>query len=238
MQVGEKGAGSRKLTLARTTFWAFIWITAIVLLAFRFYSPSAHSFEHTYQTSVPPGTLSTERWGWDFFSEGLYVLAWFIPLTAAFMVDAPTSKGRRVFHLIVLVLLFIWFSVQLVWTSVDWSKANQTGADNFSNPFNDDRWCCIYFALPGAPCVNTAACVPGVGAGDLKPNGVALFRFWFNVLLMIITVVDFALTMAVFNRAVQAFLVEFSQTREPLMEATQIQQQHAYSGRSKRGYRN
>lgn len=229
-----QGAGSYRLTQVRTVFWGFIWIVTIVLLAFRFYSPLARTFEHTYQTSTPPGSLSSERWNWDFFSEGLYVLAWFIPLTAAFMIDAPTSRGRRVFHLIVLVLLFIWFAIQLVWASVDWSKANGFEVDNYDNPFNDDRWCCIYFALPGAPCVNTVACVPGVGAGDLKPNGAALFRYWFNVLLMVVTAVDFVLTAVVFTRAVQAFLVEFGQTREPLLEASQI----PYARRPKRGFKN
>jgi len=215
-----EGKGSYRLTQTRAFFWGYIWILVIVLLTFRLYSPSAHTFEHTYQTSTPPGTLSSQRWGWDFVSESFYVLAWLIPMTAAFMVDAPVSRGRRTFHLAVLVLLCIWFTVQLVWSSVDWSKANDFDPGNFYNPFNDDRWCSIYFALPGAPCVNIVAFVPGVGAGDLNPNPVALYRFWFNVVLLVAVVLDFALTMTMFRNAVQMFLTEFDQQNaEPLLQS-------------------
>ena len=37
---------------------------------FRFWSPMAADFKHTYECSDPPGMLLTERWGFWFVSEG------------------------------------------------------------------------------------------------------------------------------------------------------------------------
>lgn len=222
--------GKYYLVRARTIMWAFFWIFVVILIVFRFYSPSAATFIHTYQTSTPPGTLVSERWKWDFWSESLYVLSWLIPASLAFMIDARKSRGRRIFHQIVLILLFIWFTVQLAWGIADWTNANKSDTSNYDNPFNDDRWCCVYFNLPGAPCVNTMACDPGVGAGDLKPNGVALYRFWFNIVLWILVIVDFVLTLTVWLNAARITTRLFVDMEQPLMS-----NKASYNGRSKRG---
>jgi len=230
--------GKYYLTRARTIMWAFFWIFVVLLIIFRFYSPSAHTFTHTYQTSVPPGTLSSQRWKWDFWAESLYVLAWLVPATLAFMIDARLSRWRRVFHLLVLILLFIWFVVQMAWGIADWANANKTDMSNYDNHFNDERWCCIYYNLPGAPCTNTAACSPAVGAGDLKPNGVALYRFWFNIVLIVMVVVDFALTLTVWINAAR-ILTRLPEGTDPSMEQQLLPmannaQHQGYSGRAKR----
>lgn len=220
-------AGSRVLR-AVTWGWVFVWIFSIAVLPFMFYVPAATVFRHTYETSAPPGTLVSDRWNFEFWVVGLYVLLWLIPLSFAFMLGAPYSAGRRVFHLILITLLFIWYTVLLVIGAVQWANANKTDVDNYDNPANDDRWCCVYFNLPGAPCVNTAPCVPGVGAGDLTVDHVFLMQFWYNVVLMLAVVVDYVYVWFVLKRAVD---IAMRESAEPLMD--NYARGHAYRGRRK-----
>jgi hypothetical protein len=171
---------------------------------FTFYNPTAHSFKHTYQESLVPGTLITERWTFRFFEVALYALLILIPFTGAFMLASPRDHGRMLFHLILVVILFFWMMALLVIGGIDWTRANNVDTGNFDNPANDPRWCCIHYALPGAPCENTAACVPAVGTADLIVNRLFLFQFWFNVAFILLLVVDFAVTLGPYRYGVRA----------------------------------
>lgn len=188
--------------------WVYAFVFAIVFAIFSFYTPTAYAPKHTYQTSVPPGTLQSDRWGFQFIVIGMYTLVWFVPLTLGFLADRPLSSFRFGVHLTVLVVLFIWLAVVMGFGIFDWVHANGTSSANYDNPANDDRWCCVHFALPGAPCVNTAPCVPAVGVNDLTTNGTFLFRFWYTVVFLVAIILDFTLLMATFRPAVLTYLRE------------------------------
>lgn len=198
----------RRIKTATWYFWLYIAIFTATMLIFRFYSPTAQIYRHTYEISTPPGTLVSDRWSFDFVLESLFVLLWLIPISAGFMLTFPGIAAPTTIHLITLVLLGIWYMVALGFGIYDYVNANGTAPENYLNPANDPRWCCVYFNLPGAPCVNTVACVPGVGADMLTVNGTFLFRFWFNVVLILFIVFDFFYTLLVYKRATNDFLKE------------------------------
>ena len=185
-------------------FWLYIAFFTAVMLIFRFWSPTAANFEHTYQLGTPPGTLRSQRWSWLFVREGLYVLLWLVPLSAAFMIGKPGEGAATTVHIVLLLFLGIWF---LLVTSVgihDWATANPDPTDpadagkSLRNPATDLRWCCVYFGVPGVPCINTAPCNPAVGAADLTVDPSFLFTFWYGVVLLVLMAFDFFFTVLVF----------------------------------------
>jgi len=200
-----------RLGRAKLGGWAFIFVFWAVMIPLGFWVPTAWPTEFTYETSTPPGTLVSTRWDWQFWSVGMYVLLWTIPITLAFALSYPMSFSVRTFHIVLLLLLFIWFVVQMVFGIVYYARANGTESDNYDNPANDPRWCCVYFNLPGAPCQNTVACVPGVGIGDLMVDKSFLFRFYYNIVLIVFIIVDFFYVWLVLKRSTEGVLAEKGQ---------------------------
>ena len=80
---------------------------------------------------------------------------------------------------------------------------------------HDDRWCCVYFNLPGAPCAQSVACNPGVGAQDLTTNGVFLWNLWWSFIFFIFVVLDFILSLAVLRPAFEKVMLK-EQARQAL----------------------
>jgi preprotein translocase subunit SecG len=174
---------------ARGLVWVYIFFFALVLLLQTFYTPTAATFVHTYELGTPPGTLLSKRWSFDFVLIGFYSVVWLVPLSAAFAVSAR-ERWRQVLHNTIAVLLLLWLVAVFIVGCVDWASANSADPGNFFNRANDPRWCCVYFALPGAPCANTVACTPGVGAADLIVNRSFLFQVWMTFVLAALLVVD------------------------------------------------
>ena len=87
------------------------------------------------------------------------------------------------------------------------------------NMAHDDRWCCVYYNLPGAPCSQTTACNPGVGASDLITNRVFLWNLWWSFIFFIFVVLDFILSMAVLRPAFEKEML-----REQAKEARRDEQ--------------
>lgn len=185
----------------------FAFVFAIAFFPLLFYTTTAYAPQHTYQLGSPPGTLRTERFSFDFFAIGLYNLIWFIPLTLLFLADRPSNGGRFALHITVLVILFVWFMIIIGFGIYDWANANKTTPSHFDNPANDDRWCCVHFSLPGAPCLNTVAC-PGVGVNDLGVNGSFLFRMFYTIVLQVVLLLDFIIMMSMVQPAVANYVRE------------------------------
>lgn len=195
--------------LNQRRFWLWIWILiwAIVLILFLFWTPTATNFEHTFQKPPSsPGTLRSDRWSRDFWFTGTLVVLFLIPLTAAFMSDSPTSHDRRKLHVFLVVLLFIYFVVVMILWAFDYAAANKPEVGNARNRANDDRWCCVNFALDPTACDNTASCTPGVGQADLITNRSFVFKFWMLFACNVMMILDFIYVMGFFQVAVQNYL--------------------------------
>lgn len=202
-----------KPSTARIVAWVYIFTYWAVFTIFSFYAPTAADFTYTYQYGTPPGTLTTRRWTYDFVVVGFFALLWTIPITLAFVLDddkgtVSKSTGERYFwrqyvHNALVIILLLWYFITFVISSIDWANANKSNVGNYYNRANDPRWCCVYFNLPGAPCVNTASCSPGVGASDLVTNRVFLFQYWFGFVLVIALVFDLLLMICLVNPSYQ-----------------------------------
>jgi len=203
-----------RLESRKTFVWVGIFVFSAFLMAYIGYAVNTISYGHTYLRSSPPGTLYSQRGDVYHWFGGLSLLAFLIPLTAALMVAAPpftediTGKlyragtKRRVFHMMVVVLLFLFFMTVMGVKANDYSKANLATAGNARNRANDDRWCCVHYALAPGDCPNTIACTPGVGGADLVVNPLFLYDFWMLVVLIILIILAFICVMWVFQPAV------------------------------------
>lgn len=205
----------------RSILWWGIFAFSVCLSLYLFYTPVTTIFEYTFQKPPSaPGTLFSERWSRDFFFIGTLVLLWLVPLTAAFMSDSPCRHGRQVLHVIVVLMLWVYFMVVMGFWIFDFAKANQGTAANQRNRANDDRWCCVHYVLAGAACENTAMCA-GVTAADFVVNPAFLWRFWWLIVFIFFLVIDFYYTIRWFQPAIKAYINEVNGIQESAPEQEQ-----------------
>ena len=198
----------------RTAVWIGIGVFSAILIAYAFFGMTASNFEYTFLRGSPPGTLRNDRLSVNFWFTGSIIVLFLVPLTSALMSDNPLQTWRVWAHVIVLLFLWIYFAVVLGLYSDNYAHANEATAANARNQANDDRWCCVYFGLPGSECLNTMACVPAVPPAELGVNSVFLYKFWFNVVVLVLMVVDFIYTMFWFKPAANDYIVSIRQKRE------------------------
>lgn len=216
------------LDVARQVLWAFMLIFCAATFVYLFYGPTASTYTYTFQLPPStPGNLISNRWDADFFFTGSLQLLWLVPLTAAFMSDKALSTGRRYFHIITTLLLLVYFVVILIyWGVAFYSKANLGSSTNAGNPANDNRWCCIYYSLPGSQCVNTVPC-PGIGAIDLVTNGLFLWKFWWLFVFLLFMVAELVYVFAFFQVAVTQFNIAKKLEKQSSSTNTDDQEEQA-----------
>ncbi len=204
-------------------WWGNLFFTTFLII-YAGYAITATSFEHTYQKPPSaPGTLQSERWSRDFFFVGSLIVLFLVPLTAAFMSDSPTARSsadccrgmfwRQLVHIFVVIILWIYFMVVMGFWAYDYGRANQGTVANQNNRANDDRWCCVHYAI-ATICDNTAVC-PGLSAADLVISPLFLWRFWWLIVFLIFLMIDFVYTLAWFQPAVKNYLDELDEKNSP-----------------------
>ena len=218
---------SRRLDNARWWYWLYLFVFVTSMLFYRGWTPAAAIYRHTYNLSSPPGTLTSDRWTRPFVEDVLSVVLWLVPFTAAFMLCYMAQTWLHVFRAIMLFLFFAYFLVIFGFGCRDWTHANRGTTENALNPANDYRWCGVYFNLPGVECENSVAYTPGIGAGDLVVNKDFLFKFWFNVVLILFVVFDFFYMLKVYRAEVYRYSLRLLKQLESASETTQQQQQPA-----------
>jgi hypothetical protein len=205
-----------RLNETRRLLW--VWITtftAIILLSVT-YGPTASTYKYTFvEPPTAPGTLITERWSYDFIFTASMCMMILAPLTMAYMSDASQMEARRNLHVIIVVLLMIYFTAVCVTWSFNAARANQATTANARNPANDPRWCCVNYGLPASECYN-APCA-GVGQGDLVINAVFLFKYVFVWLYVALLAVDLLITLCVFRPRVYEYVETRSGVKKPLL---------------------
>jgi hypothetical protein len=199
---------------AKVIGWVYILVFTIAFLLYGFYSPTASIFEDTYERNYNPTDLYfSQRWSPQFFYVGSVVFLCLVPLTLAFALDdtdgSQTRGGslvfrRFIFHLIMVVILMIWFGITvLIFGSINWANANRGEASNAFNMANDRKWCCFYFTLETG-CFTKTPCNVGGSITDLTVNGVFLFYYWFGVAFIVLMLVDVLLVLLVIKPAYHA----------------------------------
>ena len=188
--------------------WAFIFIFWACGTVWLWYGPSANSFPRQFDLTTPGvGTLSTKRWSFDFWISAMYVMVWTLPITLAFAMDGPTAKWRLTTHNVFVVLFSLWLLATFIHGCIFWGNANSSEPEYFGNLAHDDRWCCVYYTKSGAPCAQSGACNPGVGASDLKTSGPFLWNLWWSFVFFVFFVLDFILSMCVLRPAFEKEII-------------------------------
>lgn len=142
-------------------------------------------------------------------------LAWFIPLTALFMIAFPDQSWLRAMHLVVaLVLLIFFLAIMVIW-AIDLHDTNKQSAINVLNIFNDPRWCLVSAnrALAPGTCTNLVDSVPPVTQDKLGTNVAAAYVFGLLVVFLIFLLIDVLYTWLVFN----AYMREYEMSKKPPM---------------------
>ena len=184
---------------AEIGYWVFVIVWLIAWLVFAFWLFTTSNFIHTYQLpSNTPGTLTSTYWSWDFVRVGLLTLWILVPFSGLFMIWTRSSDGVGV-HMVLGIVLLIWFLIMMAFDINDITKANLPPSDpnwKSDNQATDIRWCCIYGGQPGTErvCANQVPCVPPVGVSQLGVNGDYVFRFAFNLIFIAFLIFDIVFT--------------------------------------------
>jgi hypothetical protein len=204
----------KALNRHRFAVWCGILLFTL-LLAGQIWGPvTASNYEYTFLRGSPPGTLRNDRGSINYIFTGSIILLIFAPLTAAFMSDNTLEKRRITLHVVVVILLWVYFMVVMgIWAN-DYLHANEATAANAHNQANDERWCCINYMIPGSDCPNNLACSPPVPPAELVPNQVFLAKFWINVVFIIFLMIDAAYTTWCFRPAVLAYHASLEQRKK------------------------
>lgn len=189
---------------ARYGAWVFGFIFLLVFLPLMFYAPTASNYIYSYLLQPNPGTLYSERWSYNFFVTGSIILLIVAPITMWYSVSFPRSKSIRIVHIVIVVILIVWYLIGFIIGCVNWASANEGTVSNFFNKANDARWCCVYYMLPGSPCPQVP-CNPTYMASQLTTDALFLFQLWYTFVLWIALLVDIVFFMAYVRLGLEEF---------------------------------
>ncbi|MBX9636544.1 MAG: hypothetical protein K2Q45_03225 [Nitrosomonas sp.] len=194
-----------------TPLWVLTFLFAGVVFFYTFWSLLCSTYVHTYlrPATAPTGLLFSQRFSADFFFTGSLLLLFFVPLTMAFMLGDPVNSARQVVHIVLVMILILYFTVILLfWGIGSYAYANKNTTGNAYNPANDDRWCCVNYLIAGTSCDNVAACPPGITQEMLVINDVFLFKFWFLFVFILLLIVELAFVANKFPPMARAYANE------------------------------
>lgn len=195
----------------RSAVWIYVLMYWLVSTLFLFYIPTAANFEYTYQlNTVAPGNLYSQRWTYDFWIVGMFVFVWVIPLTLIFAMDSMEvgTRWRMTMHLIITILYMLWLAAALFYGVFGWANANSSNPDNYTNRFNDPRYCCVYHVPAQAFCYIHVDCIPEPQASDLITNGVMLFQWAYNLILLVLLGLDLGIIFTILKPTFDELAVE------------------------------
>lgn len=187
-----------------------LYFALIVIL---FYCILAFAFRYTYELPVAsPGVLISDRWSFNFTREWLMWLYLLMFLSGPFMRLSRSRAGAGV-HLFVLLILFIWWGLNLAADIIQLVNANLApNAENFdvTNLATDPRWCCVYGGQPGTALICAInvminAC-PAISAAQLRWDWIFVMRFIVNIVIGAFIIYDFFVTWIVYLPVLNRYL--------------------------------
>jgi len=214
--------GQDSLETYCTVYWIALFVNAALLCVYLYLALTPSNFTFTYFLPAGhPGSLTSQRWTADFFATGSTVALLFLLLSGAWVVAHPMGKRGLAVHLVLLLILFIYYTVVVafIW-SFPLAKSNVPSGDNAGNPSNDPRWCCVNFNLPGSSCPNSPnpSAIPplpgyqcytlgnmpaAIGQADLIVNWVYLFKFCGLIIALVFMLIDGVYMVLVLRPAVR-----------------------------------
>jgi hypothetical protein len=184
--------------------WIFGLLFMVIFFPLMFFAPTASNYIYSYLLQPNPGTLYSERWDYNFFVTGSIILLVIAPTTLFLLVAFPARKSLRVIHVIIVVVLIIWYLISFAIGCVNWNSANVGTVSNFYNKANDARWCCVYWTLTGSPCPQ-APCNPNCLAAQLTTDALFLFQLWYIFVLALALIGDLVFFLAYVRVGLEAY---------------------------------
>lgn len=178
--------------------YVVVWI--VLWIPFRYYTPLALRIRHTYQlpSANCTNTLVSDLGTFDAVREGLMEIYIVIPFTVCLMLWASDMKSW-LFHITLCILACAWGAINFAYDVNNLIYANVPPNDANFKPENlarDNRWCLYWGGQVGTDllCANTGPCV-GANVSAVDPdtfmiNASFLTRFAFNVLIILLIVID------------------------------------------------
>jgi hypothetical protein len=84
----------------------------------------------------------------------------------------------------------LWLTAALFYGVFLWVNANRNSPDNYTNRFNDPRYCCVYHVQAQAYCYIRTDCIPEPQPSDLTTNGLTLLQWAYNLILIVLLGLD------------------------------------------------
>jgi hypothetical protein len=194
-----------EFTKVKYKTWAFGFIFILAFIPLMFYAPVATNYVYSYVLQPNPGILVSERWHYGFVVTGSIILLIAAPLSLLATVSLPyMMKGLRVVHVIIVIILLVWFISAFIVGCVDWGNANLGTSSNYFNQANDPRWCCVYYTLPASPCPQQA-CNPTYTASQLITNPTFLYQLWYIFILCFGLILDMIFFFAYVRKGLEAY---------------------------------
>lgn len=165
-------------------FAAIFTLVNVALLLYVFAFPLQDLlYVFTVQDGTSAYTAYTFAW-WTIF---LWVIFNFLmPVMLMGAITAYKSAVRVDFHSMTTVFTIVINALgAIVLSFIYFAWINTSYSGNF--PFNDYRWCCVYFIAHPELCPNTGPCVPAITDGMLSTNREFTMIWIFSIVLFFIS---------------------------------------------------
>lgn len=197
----KKMCGPQSVDVAKQIAWFYIFIFTIASILFLCYIPTASDYRYTYQLSASVGTLSSQRWSFDFIVTASLMFVFLVPLTLAYYMSDMKDTSRWKAHVVIVAILSVWFFATFIYQAVNLASRNRTDAANLDNPFNDPRWCLVNANIPGAICYISSP----TGVFQLSVNTPPVVQFSYQLAVFIVLLlIDLPLVLVVLRGAMAA----------------------------------
>ena len=172
----------------------------------RFVTPISFRPRYTYElpSAACVEQLTSDFWTWEFVREGMFVFYLLVPFSCCLMLYSREWVAMWL-HIVLIILVVSWGITMFVYDLYDISSANAAPGDaNFRaiNFARDPQWCLWYGGQPGTQliCTHVGDCTgPAIDPNTFDVFFYYKWRFAFNILLILLFLLDLALCRAWYN---------------------------------------
>jgi hypothetical protein len=212
--------------------WLTLGFYTVALLPFLFYSSQWVTFHSTSDLPCPLEFYTPDSGTLTWFIDGFYSVHLLVVLTTcAFLAYHNTFSWLRVVHTVTVAVVLAWSISVMAINGIDYANAND--GDGSSLVTADDPYkCCVFYSsarcasqCPGAETTDACSMLSAPGNEDqLDVSRMFLFKYWYNVGLIVVLVVNLVLTYLLWNshRKIVSLV--------PVDDTTRVERRHHHRG--------
>lgn len=163
------------------------------VIAYVFFVFPSFTVRHTkFDPSFPvPGTLVSDRYGFEWFALALPILFIFLPIFSHFLISCPHRFGFMIVYLLLSVVILVANAISFFYLVGLFATCNADLPNNRYNLCNDPLYCCVRFDSPETGCTTFASCAPA--DTKLKADPIFLTALWLQLSFLILGFASVAL---------------------------------------------